>query len=370
MRSNVLISRFVNTLDSMDKAGKRIPGLLLSHAGFGKTSTVRKFAEFKDYNCLELVPSQYAMDDIVGVQVYENGCMVRKAPSWFRRLEKLAAERRTILFIDEITTCNPYIQGPLLDLIFSRSIGEEHLPENVFIIAAGNYASDLNGEFTMSNPLVNRFLILNLNEDDFDLDEILNEEFENKNTKEEIAEYLGLEEDETKIYDYELFKKWMSTSGNIRFAPRNPEEVEEIGLLGFASPRAVNFAVKYARFYFQKYSDDSWMRIVGDTLGTSSRKENKPMRLILKMAEDEFSVVQQEGEVELGEMLRDLKSAEVITAEMLNNLKKIAVATPAKDITTQDLKTLGDIAKRGKEIVDMSKLSEIIVIVTDKANEM
>ena len=138
MRSNVLISRFINTLDSMDKAGTRIPGLLLSHAGFGKTSTVRKFAEVKDYNCLELVPSQYAPDDIVGIQAYDTSTnqLVRKAPAWFRRAQKLAEDKRTILFIDEITTCSPFIQGPLLDLIFSRSIGEEHLPDNVYGLGA------------------------------------------------------------------------------------------------------------------------------------------------------------------------------------------------------------------------------------------
>ena len=145
MRSNVLISRFVNTLDSMDQAGKRIPGLLLSHPGFGKTSTIRMFAEYKNYNCVELIPSQYAPDDVVGIQVYENGSLVRKEPAWFRKVLASAKEKRTILFIDEITTCNPYIQGPLLDLIFSRSIGEAKLPENVFIIAAGNYSIDLNG---------------------------------------------------------------------------------------------------------------------------------------------------------------------------------------------------------------------------------
>ena len=121
MRSNVLISRFVNTLDSMDQAGKRIPGLLLSHPGFGKTSTIRMFAEYKNYNCVELIPSQYAPDDVVGIQVYENGSLVRKEPAWFRKVVDKAEEKRTILFIDEITTCNPYIQGPLLDLIFSRS---------------------------------------------------------------------------------------------------------------------------------------------------------------------------------------------------------------------------------------------------------
>ena len=126
MRSNVRIARFLRTLDLMDQAGDRVPGLMLSHAGFGKTSTVRLYANYYDYNCIELVPSQYSADDIVGVQVYDTAVnhLVRKAPSWFRRLKETVASngKRTILFIDEITTCNPFIQGPLLDLIFSRSI--------------------------------------------------------------------------------------------------------------------------------------------------------------------------------------------------------------------------------------------------------
>ena len=71
MRSNVRIERFLRTLDLMDQAGDRVPGLLLSHAGFGKTSTVRLYSDYYGYNCVELIPSQYSADDVVGVQVYD-----------------------------------------------------------------------------------------------------------------------------------------------------------------------------------------------------------------------------------------------------------------------------------------------------------
>lgn len=370
MRSNVLISRFVNTLDTLDKAGTRLPGLLLSHPGFGKTSTIRMFAEYKNYNCVELIPSQYAPDDVVGIQVYENGELAKKQPVWFKKVLAKAEEKRTILFIDEITTCNPYIQGPLLDLIFSRSIGEAKLPENVFIIAAGNYSSDLNGEFTMSNPLINRFLLLNLNNSDFDLDEILDEDFENRKSAQEIESYLGLAEDEIKSYDYESIKKWLKESGNIGFGTTTPAEIEELGILGFTSIRSINFVNKFIRAYVQKYSDDSWMRIAGDTLGTSIRKENKPLRLIFKMEEERFCLKIENTELSLTELLSKINSADEITLEMVNNLEKAAIATPANDITNQDLRVLSDIIRKNSKSSYASKLSKIVVLITDKFNEL
>lgn len=370
MRSNVLISRFVNTLDTLDKAGTRLPGLLLSHPGFGKTSTIRMFAEYKNYNCVELIPSQYAPDDVVGIQVYENGELAKKQPVWFKKVLAKAEEKRTILFIDEITTCNPYIQGPLLDLIFSRSIGEAKLPENVFIIAAGNYSSDLNGEFTMSNPLINRFLLLNLNNSDFDLDEILDEDFENRKSAQEIESYLGLAEDEIKSYDYESIKKWLKESGNIGFGTTTPAEIEELGILGFTSIRSINFVNKFIRAYIQKYSDDSWMRIAGDTLGTSIRKENKPLRLIFKMEEERFCFKIENTELSLTELLSKISSADEITLEMVNSLEKAAIATPANDITNQDLRVLSDIIRKNSKSSYASKLSKIVVLITDKFNEL
>ena len=328
------------------------------------------FAEYKNYNCVELIPSQYAPDDVVGIQVYENGELAKKQPVWFKKVLAKAKEKRTILFIDEITTCNPYIQGPLLDLIFSRSIGEAKLPENVFIIAAGNYSSDLNGEFTMSNPLINRFLLLNLNNSDFDLDEILDEDFENRKSAQEIESYLGLAEDEIKSYDYESIKKWLKESGNIGFGTTTPAEIEELGILGFTSIRSINFVNKFIRAYVQKYSDDSWMRIAGDTLGTSIRKENKPLRLIFKMEEERFCLKIENTELSLTELLSKINSADEITLEMVNNLEKAAIATPASDITNQDLRVLSDIIRKNSKSSYASKLSKIVVLITDKFNEL
>ena len=247
MKSNVMIARFLRTLDLMDQAGERVPGLMLSHAGFGKTTTVRLYSKYYDYNCVELIPSQYAADDVVGVQVFDSDThqLVRKAPSWFRRLKELVESngKRTILFIDEITTCNPYIQGPLLDLIFSRSIGEEKLPENVMVVAAGNYASDLNGEFTMSSPLINRFVLLNLAREDFDIREVLDGPISTVKTSEDIKKFLDLEESDHSVYDYKAFIDWLYDSKNVDFAKYTPEEIDEINIYE-ASRKGMTLAIK------------------------------------------------------------------------------------------------------------------------------
>ena len=316
MKSNVIIARFLRTLDLLDQEGKRIPGLMLSHAGFGKTSTVRLYSKYYDYNCIELVPSQYAADDIVGVQVFdtERNQLVRKAPSWFRRLKETIESngKRTILFIDEITTCNPYIQGPLLDLIFSRSIGEEKLPDNIMVVAAGNYASDLNGEFTMVNPLINRFVLLNLDRYDFTLEEVVNSPIGNLNTPEEIEKFLELESDNTRVYNFDAFKKWLVESKDIDFFKYESEEVKDIGLIGFTSLRSLDFVVKYTEKFMEIYSDNSWIRVAGDTLGTSAKKENKLLRDIILKDEDKFLNTPTSEDDDLNSILASLLSADKI----------------------------------------------------------
>ena len=374
MRSNVRIARFLRTLDLMDQAGDRVPGLLLSHAGFGKTSTVRLYSNYYDYNCIELVPSQYSADDIVGVQVYDTEAnqLIRKAPSWFRRLKETVASngKRTILFIDEITTCNPYIQGPLLDLIFSRSIGEEKLPDNVMVIAAGNYASDLNGEFTMSSPLVNRFVLLNLSEDDFDVKETLDGAFRNLKTPEDIEKFLELDKDKYLAYNYDAFIEWLYSSNNVGFGRYVPEEVAGLGLLGFTSTRSLDFSTRFAKKYMEMYSDNSWMRVVGDTLGTSAKKEGKPLRDIIEMEEDKFCKVTETAEASLGELLSEMSKANEITLESLNALKRAITATPSSDITNYNLRTLIEIVKSGKPGVTHTVMNDCVTLITNKFNEV
>lgn len=195
MKINQLIAKFVDTLNNLSLRGIYIPGLIMSSPGAGKTSTLEMYAKLKDYNLVSLIASQYSSDDILGIQSVQNGTLCKLTPSWFNNLKKLSENgKRTILFIDEITTCDEFIQSPLLNLIFNKSLGEESLPDNCFIVAAGNYSEELNGAFSVTAPLINRFMILNLSDADYSMNEILQNTFRNLKV-EDYPEFLDLTKD-------------------------------------------------------------------------------------------------------------------------------------------------------------------------------
>ena len=288
MRANVNIARALRVVDNLDQKGKRIPLLIMSHAGFGKTSTIRKYCEYLDYNLVTVIPSQSAPDDILGIQSVKDGVLTRLTPSWFNRMKKIMENgKRTILFLDEITATDPYTMGPLLDLIFSRSLGEEILPDNVFIVAAGNYSSDLNNVFKMSAPLVNRFLILNLNNEDFDIDEIVEGTFDHIEGN-NIGEYLELQNDSKLLYDYDSFAEWVQSSREVGFGVTEYTEDPKFGLINFTSVRSISYTLKFTQEYMSTYSDNLWMRVAGDTLGTSYKREGKLLREIIELSEGYF----------------------------------------------------------------------------------
>lgn len=299
MKANRYIAKAIYTVDQMDKEsnGKNsVPILLLSHAGMGKTSTVRMYCKYMDYNLVTIIPSQSSSDDVLGIQSVVDGSLTRLTPSWFNHLKEIMKNgKRTILFIDEISTCDSYIQGPLLDLIFSHNLGEEKLPQNVLVLAAGNYAVDLNNDFRMTAPLVNRFLLLNLEKADYSINEILNNTFDELKTEKEIGKFLGLEKvkDFKPLYSFEKFVNWIKTSKDVIFGKTNIEDDPDIGLLGFTSVRSLSYCLDYAKKYFTLFDDNDWIRIVGDTLGTSNKRDTKsgdgmPMRHILDSYKEEF----------------------------------------------------------------------------------
>lgn len=277
MKANEITAKIIRVVDDLDKAGENIPCLIMSHPGAGKTTTVKMYCDVMDYNLVTLIPSQQSSDDVLGLQSIDpkTGKLSRLTPSWFNKLKKVMENgKRTILFIDEITTCDPYIQGPLLDLIFSRNLGEDNLPDNCFIVSAGNYSEDLNNEFKMSAPLINRFLILNLQNDDFSIKEVLSGAIRNCKTIEEKSKFLGFEGSKKKEkYDFNKFSEWVLNSKEVKFGKSYAEEVEGYGLLGFTSVRSITYALKFAEQYMNTFLDKDWIRVVGDTLGSSNKRD-------------------------------------------------------------------------------------------------
>ena len=144
-----------------------VPVCFLSNPGFGKTTMIQKYADDMGMNLVILRGSDYQPEDILGFPVNQDGKFKRLLPTWFRKLDP---HKPNLLFIDEITTASDHVQAPLLSIIFDRKVEDVPLPENTFIVAAGNYSLNLSDNFNLISPIVNRFMFVNLKATNEDID--------------------------------------------------------------------------------------------------------------------------------------------------------------------------------------------------------
>lgn len=289
MKSNVIIGRTLEILDSLDKQGIKIPVIIMSSPGFGKTTTIEMWCKCKDYNLTTLIASQYSQDDILGIQAVNNGKLERLAPAWFNKMNSLAENgKRNVLFIDEITTCDEFIQAPLLNLIFSRSLGLHSLPENTIIVTAGNYLEELNGVFSMTAPLVNRFIILNLIQSDFNLNEVILDRISDINSVEDMEKYLELNDDTLPDNSLVPERLGMFITKRLGFTESKIRDNSVDGLIGFSSVRSISNCIKFYKEWCKHYDTDQWTRIVGDTLGIDKTKDEVFIRDLLQKNEQSY----------------------------------------------------------------------------------
>ena len=329
----------------------------MSHPGFGKTSTLAKFCEYKDYNLYSLIASQYSSDDILGLQTLKNGKLERVTPAWFDEMEHLQENgKRTILFLDEITCVDEWIQGSLLDLIFSRKLGSKKLSNNVLVVAAGNYSKDLNNAFKMTAPLINRFLILNLWNNDYDVCGFIDDSFEDVHGN-EIGEYLSLKGDKPS-YDFYKFKDWVKNSNEITFGKSEYTEDDEYGLLGFTSVRSLSYILKFTQAYTKGYSDKLWIRIVGDTLGVSSVRPGKHLRSIMEACANKFLIKKEETETISSVCDRIIKNSSY-TSEDVITLLSLIENLDINDFTSADIKKIYFVTTKycnDPKIIELNKI--------------
>ncbi|MFI7599341.1 AAA family ATPase [Actinoplanes sp. NPDC049681] len=145
----------------------RLPDLLLHVAvvrpvfvwgapGIGKSSLVRDFAAALGLECVTLVGTQLAAEDLIGVPELRNG------RSRFAPPETIARDEPYCLFLDELNSSGADVQKAFYSLILDRRIGAYELPPGSIVIGAGNRAADNALARPMASALVNRLVHVHL----------------------------------------------------------------------------------------------------------------------------------------------------------------------------------------------------------------
>ena len=375
MEQNKNIGMFLETLDSVDrqaveriKAGKRatrVPGIIMGTPGDGKTTSISLWAQYKGYNLVTFSPSTYSNDDILGLQSInpKTGDLERKTPSWFNLLTDLAKNgKRNVLFIDEISASHDLLQPPLFRLVFDRVLDTIPLPLDTLIISAGNYSADLNNTFRMTAPLVNRFMILNITNEDIDLREVITNDIDDMED-EEIPEFMGLVEPIKKKYDFNRFKDWVLDNisefklGKAEYT----DDVEKGGLLGFISPRIFRFSMMFAEAFMGKFNSPIWMRIVGDSLGMSNKREGIYLRDVLNVNSREFEAKASTSIEVTFKSLRDNILNYGLTKEYISELNKLISNASLANTTNQDIAYFSEICKAYPGNSDLSYLNRQLI---------
>ena len=132
------------------------PVFIWGAPGIGKSAIVRQFAADVGLECVSLLGSQLAPEDIIGVPQIVEGRSIFCPP------RIIAREEPYCLFLDELNACSHEVQKAFYSLILERRIGEYRLPEGSIVIGAGNRAQDNAINRPMSSALVNRMFHVEL----------------------------------------------------------------------------------------------------------------------------------------------------------------------------------------------------------------
>lgn len=132
------------------------PVFIWGPPGVGKSSIVADFAASVGLDCVSLLGSQLAPEDIIGVP------QIVGDTSRFCPPRQIARETPYCLFLDELNACTHEVQKAFYSLIHERRIGEYMLPEGSIVIGAGNRSQDSAIVRPLSSALINRMVHVHL----------------------------------------------------------------------------------------------------------------------------------------------------------------------------------------------------------------
>ena len=132
------------------------PVFIWGPPGIGKSALVEQFACDVALDCVSLLGSQLAPEDLIGVPRIVDDRSIFCPPRMIARAEPY------LLFVDELNACSFEVQKAFYSLINDRRLGEYRLPPGSIVVGAGNRAQDQAIVKPMSSALMNRMLHVEL----------------------------------------------------------------------------------------------------------------------------------------------------------------------------------------------------------------
>ena len=160
-----ILSCQLDAIAADPKQAKIIPPLLIHGSpGIGKSTIVREICKERGIDFIDVRLAQMEPCDIRGLPVPNKE---QKVMEWFVNGSwPRDPKSKGILFLDEITSCDKSIAVAAYELVLDRRLGTLYkVPDNWYIVAAGNLVTDGAVATTMSSALANRFMHVELTED-------------------------------------------------------------------------------------------------------------------------------------------------------------------------------------------------------------
>jgi len=143
---------------------KKRPVFIWGPPGIGKSDIVHQIGDALDAHVIDVRLSLWEPTDIKGFPYYsaEDNKMSWAPPVELPDAAMASQHKAIILFLDEMNSAAPAVQSAAYQLILNRRVGAYELPDNVYIVAAGNRETDKGVTYRMPAPLANRFVHLEL----------------------------------------------------------------------------------------------------------------------------------------------------------------------------------------------------------------
>jgi len=127
------------------------PLMLWGPPGIGKSAIPKQVAAERKIGFIDIRGPQLDPTDLRGIPTVQ-GDKAKWLPPTF-----LPQDGRGLLFLDELVSAPPLVQASMYQLCLDRYIGEYHLPDGWYVIAAGNRIQDRAVSYRMPSALANRF---------------------------------------------------------------------------------------------------------------------------------------------------------------------------------------------------------------------